>query len=149
VPRDHRKLAVFAAADQLVIETDAISRSFPDSERFGLQAQLRRAAVSIPSNIVEGSARRTAREYFRFLNVAAGSAAEAAYLVDVSIRLDLLSKADGEPLTNSFIVWPLNFTPSPGRLTKRRSKPKSLPSRKPEAGSPFDRILPTALPVCS
>jgi four helix bundle protein len=97
VARDHRKLAVFVAADQLVIETYAISRSFPDSERFGLQAQLRRAAVSIPSNIVEGSARRTAREYLRFLNVAAGSAAEAAYLVDVSIRLELLSNPDGEP----------------------------------------------------
>jgi four helix bundle protein len=63
---------------------------------------LRRAAVSIPSNIVEGSSRRTSREYLRSLNVAAGSAAEAAYLVELLMRLELLSAADGGPLANAF-----------------------------------------------
>jgi four helix bundle protein len=100
--RDHRKLAVFTAADQLVIETYAISRPFPASETFGLQAQLRRAAVSVPSNIVEGSSRRTTREYLRFLNVAAGSAVEAAYLVSLSARLGLLGQADGERMKDAF-----------------------------------------------
>jgi four helix bundle protein len=102
VARDHRKLAVFTAANQLVIETYAVSQCFPASETFGLQAQLRRAAVSIPTNIVEGSSRRTAGEYLRFLNIAAGSAAEAAYLVGLSARLGLLGQADGERMKDAF-----------------------------------------------
>jgi four helix bundle protein len=102
VPRDHRKLGVFAAADGLVLESYAFSRRFPASERFGLQAQLRRAAVSVASNIVEGSSRRTTREYLRFLNVAAGSAAEAAYLVELSTRLGFLDPGEGERWSNEF-----------------------------------------------
>jgi four helix bundle protein len=68
-------------ADQLVVEVYRISSEFPASERFGLQAQLRRAAVSVATNIVEGSARRTAREYANFLNIATASSAEAQYLI--------------------------------------------------------------------
>jgi four helix bundle protein len=102
MPRDHRKLVVFVAADQLVIETYTVSRGFPLSERFGLQTQLRRAAVSIASNIVEGSSRRTTGDYLRFLNVAAGSAAEAAYLVEVAARLGFMSNPDSLRMANAF-----------------------------------------------
>jgi four helix bundle protein len=58
--------------------------------------QVRKAAVSVASNIVEGSARRSTREYLSFLNIAAGSAAEAGYLTDLSLRLGFLTRADGE-----------------------------------------------------
>lgn len=83
--RDHRKPRVFLLADALDIYS--ASRNFPTEERFGLQSQLRRAALSVAVNIVEGSARRSTREYVTFLNVANGSTAEALYLLDVARRL--------------------------------------------------------------
>jgi four helix bundle protein len=92
--RDHRKLRVFTLADRLVLDVYRVSSRFPVSERYGLQSQLRRAAVSTASNIVEGCARRTETEYLNFLNIAAGSAAEARYLADVSGRLRFID-SDG------------------------------------------------------
>jgi four helix bundle protein len=102
VGRDHRKLVVFTLADRLVIEAYSVSQAFPLSERFGLQTQLRRAAVSAAINIVEGSARRTTREYLSFLNIAAGSAAEAAYLAELSVRLGFLDSARGRRIAAAF-----------------------------------------------
>src|SRR5262245_22286298 len=89
--RDHRKLRVFDLADDLVLEVYRITRSFPPEERYGLQAQLRRATLSAATNIDEGCARKTEKDFANFINVATGSAAESRYLVDVSIRLGFLS----------------------------------------------------------
>ena len=63
---------------------------FPPDERFGLCAQVRRSAVSVAANIVEGCARKTTREYLQFINISTGSAAETAYLIEVSNRLGFL-----------------------------------------------------------
>ena len=92
--RDHRKLRVFTLADQLVIAVYRASSDFPAAERYGLQGQLRKAAVSSAANIVEGSVRRNEGEYLHFLNIAAGSAAEARYLVDISGRLAFIVASD-------------------------------------------------------
>jgi len=88
--RDHRKLRVFVIADALVIDIYPATKDFPPEERYGLQSQIRRAAVSAATNIVEGSARRTQGEYLHFLNVAAASVTELRYLLDLSKRLGFL-----------------------------------------------------------
>ena len=96
--RDHRKLRVFTLADRLVVEIYRASSGFPAYERYGLQAQLRKAAVSSAVNVVEGSARRTVGEYLHFLNISLGSAAETRYLCDLSGRLNYLATADRQSL---------------------------------------------------
>jgi four helix bundle protein len=67
----------------LAKETYRLTRAFPDAERFGLVSQMRRAAVSIPSNIAEGQARHTTKEFVQFLSHAEGSLAE----LDTQVRL--------------------------------------------------------------
>jgi len=98
VARDHRKLRVFQQADALVIAIYKCTQGFSRDEMYGLQAQLRRGAVSTAANIVEGSARRGEGEYLSFLNIAAGSAAEVRYLIDVSRRLGFMRVPDAEGL---------------------------------------------------
>ena len=100
--RDFKKLDVFHLADDLVIDVYRASRRFPDDERYGLQAQLRRATVSVPSNIVEGSARQSNKDYGQFLRIALGSASEARYLLSVATRLRYLEADVAEPLHARF-----------------------------------------------
>ena len=100
--RDYRKLRVFVLADRLVLETYRISAGFPASERYGLQAQIRRAAISAAANIVEGSARQGTREWLNFLNIAAGSAIEAYYLAHVAGRLGLVEEQEAAGLEQGY-----------------------------------------------
>jgi len=100
--RDHRRLRVFQQADALVLTVYQSTKRFPIEERFGLQSQIRRAAVSAALNIVEGSARRTTAEYVSFLNISSGSAAEARYLVDLAARLALVNSDDAVLLETGY-----------------------------------------------
>ena len=100
--RDHRKLKVFELADGLVLDVYRSSQGFPAAERYGLQAQIRRAAVSAVANIVEGSARLSTREYVNFLNIASGSATEACYLLSLAGRLELLGETDAFRLSGGY-----------------------------------------------
>jgi len=100
--RDFRKLRAFHLADDLVDDIYRVASGFPPEERYCLLGQLKRAAVSAPSNIVEGSARRTTAEFVNFVNIAAGSGAEARYLVEVSGRLGFVPKDETLQLTTRY-----------------------------------------------
>jgi four helix bundle protein len=89
--RDFRKLKVFALADELVADVYVASRRFPPEERIGLQAQLRRAAVAVPSNIVVGCERSSDSEYVHFSGAALANASEARYLLRLANRLGYLA----------------------------------------------------------
>ena len=72
----YRDLEVWGVAMELVADVYQVTRQFPKEEQFGLTAQLRRAAVSVPSNIAEGHARESTKDFLRFIAIAAGSLAE-------------------------------------------------------------------------
>jgi four helix bundle protein len=101
--RDPGKLKVFQLADGLVVEVYRLARRFPPEERYGLQAQLRRAAVSAPTNIVEGCARRSTKDYLYFIGVALGSASEVRYLLSLARRLGFVAAGDGDALEGRYV----------------------------------------------
>ena len=88
--RDHRKLIAFTKARELALEVHRATSVFPRQEQFGLAMQMRRAAVSIPSNLVEGCAKRGERDYLRFVDIALGSARELEFQVDLAQELGFL-----------------------------------------------------------
>lgn len=88
--RPHERLDVWRDSMDLVEMIYRLSDAFPATERFGLTAQLRRAAVSVPANIAEGAARRSTPEYLRFLSIARGSLSEASTHLQIARRLDYM-----------------------------------------------------------
>ncbi|MCL2103953.1 MAG: four helix bundle protein [Kiritimatiellaeota bacterium] len=91
--REHERLRAFELADQVALRIYKITSVFPQSEVYGLSSQMRRAALSIPSNIVEGCARSTQQEYRRFLDIAFGSLKELTYQFSLALRLDYIQPA--------------------------------------------------------
>jgi len=92
--RDYKKLIAFRLAHDAVLTVYRITKLFPKEEVFGLTAQMRRAAVSIPSNIVEGCSRASEKDYQRFIEIAFGSCRELHYQATLSHQLGYLSKDD-------------------------------------------------------
>ena len=89
----HTNLVAWQRADDLFIEIHQLAKRFPADERFELCSQIRRAAYSVPANIVEGFARRSPKDRLRFLNVAEASLAEVGYCLHVAKRLGYIDDA--------------------------------------------------------
>lgn len=90
--RQHRKLDVWKMAMDFVKEIYQVTESFPKSEIYGLTSQMRRSAISIPSNLAEGAARKGGKEFKQFLNIAQGSISELDTQIDLALMLNLIEK---------------------------------------------------------
>jgi four helix bundle protein len=86
--QDYRKLRFWQRSHELVLQVYKLTANFPSDEKFGLISQVRRCAVSIPSNIAEGSSRSSDADFARFLYIAMGSAAELDYQLLLSHDLE-------------------------------------------------------------
>ena len=98
--RNFRTLNIWQQGIQLVIDVYALSEQLPNEEKYGLKSQICRAAVSIPSNIAEGSSRPSEIEYGRFLEIALGSAFELETQLMIIQKLRLVSSDQIESLRN-------------------------------------------------
>lgn len=100
--RDHRKLQAFQFAHELVLSIYKCTADFPKQEMFGLTSQVRRAAVSVPANIVEGCARQSQKEYLNFLNIAFGSLREVGYYIELSKDLGYVTDSQQQSLSEQY-----------------------------------------------
>jgi four helix bundle protein len=87
----HKELDVWKVSVRIVKDIYQDTKTFPKDELYGLTSQIRRCAISIPSNIAEGSARNSNKDYIRFLNIAAGSCAELDTQLIIANELNLLT----------------------------------------------------------
>ena len=91
---DHKDLDVWKKSMDLVETIYKLTQTFPDAEKFGLTSQMRRAAVSIPSNIAEGAARKGDKEFMHFLYISIGSLSELETQYLIAIRLGFVTNED-------------------------------------------------------
>ena len=101
--QDFRNLKVWGKAHALTLDVYKASKSFPREEMYGLTSQMRRASVSIGSNIAEGTCRRGDAEFARFLQMAAGSASEVEYHLPLARDLELLKPTDCKRLSDEVV----------------------------------------------
>jgi len=95
---NHKELDVWKKSMDFVTEIYNITKHFPNEEKFGLTDQIRRASVSIPSNIAEGAARGTNKDFIRFLHIALGSATEVETQIIITMRLGYVDSVKQDDL---------------------------------------------------
>jgi four helix bundle protein len=91
--KPHKRLDVWRLSMELVRKTYCLTAAYPQAEKYGLAAQMRRAAVGVPSNLAEGAARASRKEFGQFLSFARGSLSELDTQLDLSEELCLISNA--------------------------------------------------------
>jgi four helix bundle protein len=96
--KPHHNLEVWKRSLNFVTKIYKITAKYPNEEKFGLVSQMRRAAVSIPSNIAEGAARNSKKEFINFLHIAQGSSAELETQILISRNLSFIAPSDTDPL---------------------------------------------------
>jgi four helix bundle protein len=100
--RPHRKLVVWQKSMELVRDIYSATSTFPKTEEYGLSSQMRRAAVSIPSNLAEGAARKGNKEFKQFLNIAQGSLSELDTQVELAHMLGYMSSEKHSELIRKY-----------------------------------------------
>ena len=98
---NHKDLEVWKKAMDLVVAVYEVSNAFPDTERYGLTQQMRRSAISIPSNIAEGAGRKGSKEFIQFVSIALGSLSELETQLILSSRLNYIH--DDAPIMEDLI----------------------------------------------
>ena len=99
--KPHKKLVLWQKVIGFVVLVYEVTKSFPRQEEFGLKSQLRRAAVSVPSNIAEGLSRKTVQDKLHFLNLAQASLSEIDAQVEVSLSLGFIDKENSNKLDDA------------------------------------------------
>ncbi len=99
--KSHRELAYWQKSMDLVTDIYVLTSKLPKDEAFALCSQMRRAAVSIPSNIAEGYERNSVKDYIKFLYIALGSNAELQTQLEICVRVNYFSK---EEIKNIFTI---------------------------------------------
>lgn len=97
----YKNLKVWQLSHELTLNIYRLTQRFPSEEKFGIISQLRRAAYSVPSNIVEGKGRRSKKEFAHYLTIARGSVEEVAYFLLLSKDLNYISSEDFEIYSES------------------------------------------------
>ncbi len=120
--KPHKKLNVWSDAVDLAQQIYKVTERFPSNEQFGLTSQVRRAAVSIPSNIAEGAARQTKKEFLNFLHIAKGSLSELDTQLEIVRRLEYLDQARWEALDER-LEWIDRMLSGLVRSLRRRNSP--------------------------
>lgn len=98
--KGYKKLRVWQKADELAYQVYLATKKFPKDEMYGMTSQLRRAALSVPTNIVEGMGRQSKNELRKFTAIALGSLAETEYLLEFCLRLSYLTEENYAKLEN-------------------------------------------------
>jgi four helix bundle protein len=98
--QSYRDLDVWKKSMDLTVAVYDVTSRFPQSESFGLASQLRRAVVSIPSNIAEGASRNSTKELVQFLNISNGSLSEVETQLEIALRLNFISENMLQPQIN-------------------------------------------------
>jgi four helix bundle protein len=101
--KSYRELIIWQKSIQVVTKVYKLTRNFPTEELFGLTSQMRRCAISIPSNIAEGFGRNSQGDFKRFLNIALGSRYELQTQIDISLNLEYLDFENYNSLMESCI----------------------------------------------
>lgn len=108
---DFQKLIIWQKSMDITEDVYRLSAKFPKEEKYGLNSQIRRSAVSVPSNIAEGAGRNTDGEYKNFLGIASGSSNELITQLVLANRLDLVPAESVEPILNQLVeIQKINYS---------------------------------------
>lgn len=125
--KSYRDLLVWQKALDLVEAVYKVTRQFPKEELYGLSSQLRRCAVSVPSNIAEGHARHSSAEFRNFLSIASGSLAEVETKLLIATRLKYLNSKDFQQIMTQHEEVSRMLSALQSKITQRLQRPPRSP----------------------